>query len=276
MTGARRVFVRGVSVCLWYFLLVVVLAALAGCGGNVGLLGSLSESEANEVLGILLKGGVTASKSGAKTGFTISVDGDSMAESIELLHRHGLPRQRRSRMGEIFKKEGMISSPLEERARYVYALSQELEQTLSEIDGVTAARVHVVLPERLAFAEPFLPSAASVFIKHQKGYALESVVNPVRSLVANSIPGLAADRVIVVLVPAIVDSALPPARPSRLLFFKVDADSAPGLRLLLGALLAAVSVLAATTAYLGYKHGIVRKLMQALTSRRATGESRVQ
>lgn len=274
MTGIQCAFPNGAPACQRFFLAVAVAAVLVGCGSNVELVGSLSESEANEVLGALLKGGIVADKGSVKAGFTVSVASDAMAESIELLQRTGLPRQRRSRMGDIFKKEGMISSPLEERARYIYALSQELEQTLSAIDGVTAARVHVVLPERLAVAEPFLPSAASVFIKHQKSYNLESVITPVRSLVANSIPGLAADRVMVVLIPALAENAVQPARSSRVLFFKVDADSAAGLRVLLGALLAVATVLAGTAAYLGIKHGVVQQLMQALPRRWAVREPR--
>ena len=123
-----------------------------------------------------------------------------MGHALEVLRDNGLPRERFAGMGQVFKKEGLISSPLEERARYIYALSQELGNTISKIDGVLAARVHVVLPERGAVGEAGTPSTAAVFIKHQEGYNLEIIQPQIRRLVTNSIPGLSADRVSVIFV----------------------------------------------------------------------------
>ncbi|MCE4861265.1 EscJ/YscJ/HrcJ family type III secretion inner membrane ring protein, partial [Campylobacter jejuni] len=79
---------------------------------------------------------------------------------------------------------------LEERARYIYALSQELTNTLSQMDGVLAARVHVVLPERGGVGENTTPSTAAVFIKHQAGYNLDALQPQIRKLVTHAIPGL--------------------------------------------------------------------------------------
>ena len=105
-------------------------------------------------------------------------------------------------MGQIFRKEGLVSSPLEERARYIYALSQELTNTLSQMDGVLAARVHVVLPERGGVGETTTPSTAAVFIKHQTGYNLDALQPQIRKLVTHAIPGLTEDRVSIALVSA--------------------------------------------------------------------------
>ena len=90
----------------------------------------------------------------------------TIGRAVRTLEAAGLPRVARATLGDTFRKEGVISTPLEERARYIYALSQELETTLSNIDGVIVARVHVVLPERVAPGEPVQPASASVFIKH--------------------------------------------------------------------------------------------------------------
>ena len=101
--------------------------------------------------------------------------------------RQGLPRERFDGMGQIFRKEGLVSSPLEERARYIYALSQELANTLSQMDGVITARVHVVLPERGGVGEEATPSTAAVFIKTQPGYALDALLPQIRRLVIHAI-----------------------------------------------------------------------------------------
>ncbi len=130
------------------------------------------------------------------------IDQSLVARAITVLGAEGLPRHRYATMGDVFRKEGLISSPLEERARYLWALSQELSATVAQIDGVLTARVHVVLPERSSGSEPAMPSSAAVFIKHQLGYNLQNALPQVRQLVSNSIPGLAADKVSVVLVPA--------------------------------------------------------------------------
>ena len=129
--------------------LLGICAFLVACGGRVELMGAIPEDEANDILAALIKVDIPAEKVPGKEGMvSILVDGDKVGRALEVLRENALPRERFAGIGQIFKKEGLISSPLEERARYIYALSQELSNTLSKIDGVLTARVHVVLPER--------------------------------------------------------------------------------------------------------------------------------
>lgn len=189
----------------WMLLLAGCLAALllAGCGRQVELMAAMPEGEANEVMAALQNAGISATKVPGKEGMVgLTIDADTVGRAVDLLREKGLPRERFAGMGQVFRKEGLISSPLEERARYLYALSQELGATLSQIDGVIVARVHVVLPERSATGEAAVPSSAAVFIKHQEGYSLDTVQPLIRRLVTNSIPGLTADKVSIVLVNA--------------------------------------------------------------------------
>jgi type III secretion protein J len=177
------------------------LALVAACDTRVELISSVSESEANEALAALLDGGVKAGKIPGKEGVvSLDVAQSEVSKAIGILRVEGLPRERYAKMGEIFRKEGLISSPLEERARYIWALSQEISSTLSQIDGVIKARVHVVLPERSAGGDPSLPSSAAVFIKHKTGVNLEDSVAQIKRLVANSIPGLSGEKVSVILI----------------------------------------------------------------------------
>lgn len=187
----------------------VVLAAwltllLVACGNRVELMASMPEGEANEVMAALQNAGIEAHKIPGKEGKVgLTIDASQVGRAVDLLRAKGLPRERFAGMGEVFRKEGLISSPLEERARYLYALSQELGATLTQIDGVIVARVHVVLPERGSPGDPNTPSSAAVFIKHQSGYNLDTVLPQVRRLVTNSIPGLTPEKVSIVLVSAL-------------------------------------------------------------------------
>jgi len=203
---------------------------LGGCSPKTELLGALPEAEANEVLAALLNAGMVAEKRTAKDGVTITVARDDVARAVDLLRAQGLPRERFDGMGDIFRKEGLISSPVEERARFLYALSQELSNTISRIDGVLSARVHLVLPERSSGSDPSTPSSAAVFIKHRADVNLDAVQPQVRRLVSNSIPGLAGDKVSIILVPSHVEPVLTqiPAM-ADVLGFRVEAGSATAL-----------------------------------------------
>ena len=86
----------------------------------------------------------------------------------------------------------------------IYALSQELARTVSDIDGVFSARVHLVLPENDPLRQQLIPSSASVFIRHASTAPLSELVPQVKMLVANGVAGLSYDKVSVVLVPVAV------------------------------------------------------------------------
>lgn len=181
---------------------LLLMLALAAC--KIELYASVTEQEANEILALLLSHGIECAKTPGKEGMVgIQVEESKIAQAVQLLRASGLPRERFARMGEVFKKEGLISSPLEEQVRYVYALSQEIADTISQIDGVISARVHVVLPERGSVGtQSLVPSSAAVFIKYRDSYPIEPVVPQIRRLVANSIPSLDYNKVSAVLVPS--------------------------------------------------------------------------
>ena len=251
-------------------LLVVCAMLLAGCGSRVELYAAATETEANEMLAVLLDAGVRAEKNATKDGVSISVDRAQVAQALEVLRGRGLPRESFAGMGQIFQKEGLVSSPLEEKARYIYALSQELANTFSQMDGVLVARVHVVLPERGGVGEATLPSTAAVFIKHQAGYNLDALKPQITRLVTHSIPGLTADRVSTVLVSAqpAQASAREDSGSSHVLGFEVARGSATPLAVVLAALILLVIGLAAAVGYFVWR--------QRAGGRRLMGRPRTQ
>lgn len=225
-------------------LLVAALLLLSGCKKYVDLHKQLDESDANEIVATLVSQGIEAKKEIRKEGFAVIIDERDMARAVNLLNARGLPRRHKTNFGEIFKKEGVISTPLEERARYIYALSQELEATLSEMDGVIVARVHVVLPERVAPGEPINPSSAAVFIKHKSDFDPDIYGTRVKQLVASSIPGLWNEKQNKIAVVYSASEGFESGTEWTLVGpFKVEAASAAGLKNLFVALLLLVPLI---------------------------------
>jgi type III secretion protein J len=182
------------------FALAVVAIGLAGC--KVELYSDLDQKQANEIIASLFRQGIPAERVSVKGGkYTVNVDENRFSEAVNILNENGLPRQQFATMGDIFKKDSLVSSPVQERAQMIYALSQELARTVSDIDGVLSSRVHLVLPENDPLRQQLVPSSASVFIRHQANAPLSDLVPQVKMLVANGVAGLSYDKVSVVLVP---------------------------------------------------------------------------
>ncbi len=180
-------------------LFLVALGVLSGC--KVDLYTGVSQKEGNEMLAILLRAGLEAEKRPAKDGaIDILIEETQQDQAIELLLGRGLPRNEVSDLGDIFKKDGLISTPTEENARLVYAISQELTGTISQLDGAIAVRVHVVLPDKKE--KTVKPASAAVFIKHQQDYDFSSYIPQIKEMVANSVAELDYKKISVVLFPS--------------------------------------------------------------------------
>lgn len=180
-------------------LLLIVL--LAGC--REILYTDLSQAQANEMLEVLVSEKVDASKRRLDSNqYSIEVEADQLVRAIQVLKEYGLPREQFKSMGEIFAKDGLVSSPFSERIRYVYGLTQSIQDTLMQIDGVLTARVQIVLPENNPYAEAIKPSSAAVFIKHPPQVDLSTIKQKVKMIVEKSIQGLSYTKISVVMMPA--------------------------------------------------------------------------
>lgn len=180
----------------------VLLALLlcAGCEKEATLHAGLEERQANLVMAALLDDGIACRKAPGEEGtWNVMVDESRFAEAVNLLERKGLPRRAHQGIGEVFKKTGMISSPSEERIRFMDALAQDLSRTISGIDGVIDARVHVVLPENDPFARNALPSSAAVAIRSRWDADLADLVPSIKGLVKNAIEGLTPEKIMVTI-----------------------------------------------------------------------------
>ncbi len=173
--------------------------ALAGC--SMQLHQDLSESEANMIISALKVSGIDAGKQAMKDKkWAVSVAESDFAAAVLVLHDYNLPPAPFNGLGQVFKREGMLATPTEERARLMYAVSEELMRTIRSFDGVVDARVHVVVPSTEALVDKVQPASVSVLVKTLPEFELKDAVTEIRALVVNAVEGLDPARVSVVLV----------------------------------------------------------------------------
>ena len=178
--------------------MMAAVLLLAGCDKETTLHSGLEERQANLVMAALLDAGIDCHKAPGEEGtWNVTVVESKFADAVNLLEKAGLPRMAHQGIGEVFKKTGMISSPSEERIRFMDALAQDLAKTISGIDGVVDARVHVVLPENDPFARNALPSSAAVAIRSRWDADVSDIIPSVKGLVKNAIEGLQYEKIMV-------------------------------------------------------------------------------
>jgi type III secretion protein J len=187
---------------LW--LCAPALAALVLAGCSTQLYADLTEKDANLILATLREANIPANKQpGVEGTYIVMVDETHFARAMEILDEKSLPRRKYDDLGSVFAKGGMFSTPLEEKARYLYATQEELSQTLSAIDGVLLARVHLVLPEQDQLGRVVQKPSAAVFVKYidDPRYDTTAYQRDIRRLVAASVPNMEEERIAVTFFP---------------------------------------------------------------------------
>lgn len=206
--------------------LCVVLSALVLQACNAELYSGLDERQANQMISVLMKHGIQAQRQAAKDGrLSVLVDEDYFANAVQVLEAEGLPEAHFASLGEVFKGNGLVSSPTQERAQFVYAMSQELSNTVSQVDGIRTARVHVDLPDTEQRRKDTRLASAAVFVRYGEDVNIESLIPKIKSLVAGSISGLDYERVSVISVAASIEQADTAPRMGRWLGVPVPEQS---------------------------------------------------
>jgi type III secretion protein J len=177
--------------------------ALAGCG-RIELYANLGEQQANEVAAVLLAAEIDVDKRVSESkAWAVVIDKSDLPRAMDVLESAGVPKLAAPTMAELFKKDGFISSPLEERARFIAATAMELQQTITRMNGVLDARVHLAMPERDPLTDTVIPPSASVFVKYAQDvkFGDNGGVANVKALVRDAVEGLSVERITVVATP---------------------------------------------------------------------------
>lgn len=149
----------------------------------------------------------------ARDGSTILVPKEHVARMRMRLAEDGLPTG--GSIGyEIFDRTDTLgATSFVQNINHLRALEGELSRTISAIDRINAARVHLVIPERQLFQRDQSPPSASIVL-NVRGSLGPGEIRAVQHLVATAVESLTPERV------SIVDET------GRLLASGADSDDA--------------------------------------------------
>ncbi len=160
------------------------------------LYASLPESEKSKILDALMNSGIDATID--PTTGDVMVPVPDYHESKMKLAAQGLPTSvpgGYDTLGEI----QMGTSRSVESMKLKQSQEIELARSISEIDYVTSARVHLAIPEKSVFVRDTAPVTASVFVQLLEGRSLDATqVKAITHLVSSSVPGLNEANVTIV------------------------------------------------------------------------------
>jgi len=126
----------------------------------------------------------------SENGETISVLNTSVPKLRLELASKGMPRG--NGVGfEIFDKTNLTVTDFNQKLNYVRALEGELSRTITALDTVKSAKVHLALAKKSVFKEQQDKSTASVVITAENNQELTiDQVKGIRHLVASAVPDL--------------------------------------------------------------------------------------
>jgi flagellar M-ring protein FliF len=160
------------------------------------LYAGLPEAEKSRVIDALKNSGVAVSLDPV-TGDVLVPNGSYHSARMTLAAQ-GLPASAASGYEQLDSIQ-MGSSRSVEAARLKQSQEVELARSISEIDMVMSARVHLALPDKEVFVRQQAEPTASVFLQLARGRSLgSSKVEAITHLVSASIPNLTKENVSVV------------------------------------------------------------------------------
>jgi flagellar M-ring protein FliF len=154
----------------------------------------LERSDVNQIGLVLGEAGIGFDV--AADGTTVLVPAGKTAAARMLLAEKGLPTSANAGY-ELFDNVGSLGlTSFMQQVTRVRALEGEIARTIQSINGIKAARVHLVMSERANFRRDEQQSSASVVIRASGIDAVKSAMS-IRYLVAAAVPGLDANKVTV-------------------------------------------------------------------------------
>jgi flagellar M-ring protein FliF len=162
----------------------------------VPLYSQLSPGTASQMMQTLEQAGLSVDLS--RNGDTISVAETEIARARMALADAGLPGEGVPGWEIFDNMSGMGMNSFMQKVNRLRALEGELARSIQTINGITAARVHLVLPERAAFSRSRPEASGSVIVRSQANTTMSRrQAQAIQALVASAVADLDAQDVTV-------------------------------------------------------------------------------
>lgn len=186
---------------------LVAIAASIAIGGYVllwsqspnyqVLFSGMQAKESSEVVAILQQSNIDY-KLDPTTGALLVPASEVQALRLKLA-AEGLPRSATQGMEMLDGDQGFGTSQFVERARYQRAMEEELSRSISQLNNIQSARVHLATPKQSVFVRDRKAPTASVIVNLYAGRNLEpGQVTAITHMVASSVPNMSNADVTVV------------------------------------------------------------------------------
>jgi flagellar M-ring protein FliF len=161
------------------------------------LYGTMAPEDTNQVIASLEANGMDYQLD-QRSGMVAVPAGDIHRARL-LLAGDGFPRGEGVGFESLYREQEIGLSSFMEQARFHRALESELARTISAMDSVRSARVHLAMAKQSAFLRQREQPAASVMLNLYAGRTLnERQLAGIVHLVASSVPNLDSEQVSVV------------------------------------------------------------------------------
>jgi flagellar M-ring protein FliF len=129
----------------------------------------------------------------------ITVPASKYHEARIFLASKGIPKNGSLGIDSLKDQSAMTTSQFMEQVRYVAAMEQELAKTITQIDSIQTARVHLAMPKQSVFVRDRTPPKASIVVTPFPGRVVTpSQVQALIHLVSSSVPMMTTENVTVV------------------------------------------------------------------------------
>jgi flagellar M-ring protein FliF len=186
---ARIGLVAGAVVTL---VVLFLLFRMATAPSYETMLTGIKPAEAGKVTKALDEQGVTYQLQNG--GTAIAVQPADAARARIALAEQGLPGKGQPGF-ELFDEQKMGTSDFQQQVNYQRALEGEIAGTIEQVQGVSGAKVQLVLPDEQLFAEDRKPATAAVLLSGDTSSLDPSAVRGMAQLVSSSVEGLNQSKV---------------------------------------------------------------------------------